>query len=175
MLALALAVMWFVEIVDSLLLSSELQANGILPRRVDGLDGVLWAPFLHADWSHLIANSVPMIVLGGLVGIWGARRWLIVTVTVILVGGAATWAFARFGNHIGASGLVFGYFGFLVGAVVFERKLWPVLPATVAVVLFGGAMIGGIVPTGGVSFEGHAFGAAAGVLAAKITSPRPAE
>jgi len=164
--------MWAVEVIDTFVLSDRLQSNGILPRRLDGLDGVLWAPFLHGQWNHLIANSLPFAVLGGLVAIWGTRRWLGVTVIIIVVGGLATWAFAGFGNHIGASGVVFGYFGFLIGAVLFERKWWPLLPATIAILVFGSAMLGGVVPTDGVSWEGHLFGALAGFLAAKLTAPK---
>ncbi len=172
LLLFALAIMWAVEFVDSVLLSDQLQENGILPREVDGLDGILWAPFLHGTWAHLLANSLPLLVLGGLVAIWGARRWLVVTLIVMVLGGAATWALARFGNHIGASGLVFGYFGFLVGAVFYERKIWPILLATVAILLFGSAIVSGVVPTQGVSWEGHVFGGLAGLVAAKVTTPR---
>lgn len=171
LLTVVLAAMWFLEGLDSLVLDDRLQSDGILPRRLDGLDGVLWAPFLHVGWAHLIGNTVPFLVLGGLVAVWGMRRWLAVSIIVILIGGGLTWLLGRNGNHVGASGLIFGYFGFLVGAVFFERKFWPILPATVAVVLFGSAMVTGFIPTGGVSWEGHVFGAAAGVLAARITSP----
>ena len=170
LVAFLLATMWAVEFVDSALLESRLEASGIVPRKKEGLDGVIWAPFLHGAQTHLVANSIPLLVLGGLVATWGRARWLAVTLIVVLLGGAATWLFGRFGNHIGASGLVFGYFGFLVGAVVFERKFWPLIPATVAIVLFGSAIVGGLVPTAGVSWEGHAFGALAGVTAARVTS-----
>lgn len=171
-LIVLVAVMWVVEAVDSVLLDDRLQGNGIVPRREEALDGVLWAPFLHVGWDHLIANSVPLLVLGGLVSVWGRRRWFLVTLLVVLVGGVATWALARSGNHIGASGLVFGYFGFLIGAVFFERRFWPIVPATIAVLSYGGAILGGVVPTDGVSWEGHVFGGLAGVVAARISGSR---
>jgi membrane associated rhomboid family serine protease len=168
--AIAVAAMWIVELVDTVLLDDRLQGNGIQPRRRDGLDGVVYAPMLHLGWPHLIANTVPFIVLGGLVTLWGWRRWFVVTTVTLIVGGGLTWLLARSGNHIGASGLVFGYFGYLVGAVFYQRRLWPVVPAAVAIVAYGSAIVAGIAPTDGVSWEGHAFGAAAGVLAAKTTS-----
>lgn len=166
----AVAAMWIVELLDTALLDDRLQENGIRPRRRDGIDGVAFAPVLHLGWPHLVANTVPFLVLGGLVTLWGWRRWFVVTLSVVIVGGGLTWLLARPGNHIGASGLVFGYFGYLVGAVFYQRRLWPVLPAAVAIVAYGGAIIAGIAPTDGVSWEGHAFGAAAGVLTAKLTT-----
>lgn len=175
MLVVAIAVMWTIELVDTVLLDDRLQANGIVPRQRSSIDGIAYAPFLHVDWAHLIANTVPFLVLGGLVSFWGWRRWVTVTVIVVVLGGAATWALARSGTHVGASGLVFGYFGFLVGAVLFERRLWPIVPAALAVFGYGSAVIGGLAPTEGVSWEGHAFGVLAGVVAARITRPRPIE
>lgn len=172
MLVVAVAVMWTIELVDTVLLDERLQANGIEPRNRSGIDGIAYSPFLHLGWPHLIANTVPFLVLGGLVTLWGWRRWVAVTVIVVVLGGAATWLLARSGNHIGASGLVFGYFGFLIGAVFFERRLWPIVPAAIAVFAYGSAVVGGLVPTDGVSWEGHAFGAVAGIVAARLTSPR---
>lgn len=170
LVALTVGAMWIVELLDTTALDDRLEQNGIWPRRRDGLDGVAFAPMLHLGWPHLIANTVPFIVLGGLVTLWGWRRWFVVTATIVIVGGGLTWMLARSGNHIGASGLVFGYFGYLIGAVFYQRRLWPVVPAAIAIVAYGSAIVAGIAPTEGVSWEGHAFGVAAGVLAAKITS-----
>ena len=171
-LVVFIASLWTIELVDTVLLDDRLQSNGIIPRERSAIDGIAYAPFLHLGWDHLIANTVPLAVLGVLVALWGWRRWLAVSVLIILLGGLATWAFARTANHIGASGVVFGYFGFLIGAVFYERRLWPIVPAAFAVFAYGGAILAGLAPTDGVSWEGHAFGAVAGVLAAKVTSPR---
>ncbi len=170
LVGVAVAAMWAVEVIDSFVLDDRLQANGIQPRRRDSIDGVAYAPFLHLGWPHLIANSVPFLVLGGLVSLWGWRRWVIVTLLVILIGGGATWLLGRPANHIGASGLVFGYFGFLVAAVFYERRLWPVVPAAIAIVAYGSAIVAGAAPTDGVSWEGHVLGAMAGAFAAKVTA-----
>ncbi|MDH4146552.1 MAG: rhomboid family intramembrane serine protease, partial [Acidimicrobiia bacterium] len=113
-----LGALWLVEAVDSVVLDDRLQANGIRPRDVDGLVGIVAAPFLHGSWGHLIANSVPFVVLGGLVLLRGRALWTGVTVFVMLAGGALTWLVGRSANHIGASGVVFGYLGFLVAAAV---------------------------------------------------------
>ncbi len=167
---IAVGAMWAVELVDSVVLDDRLQANGIQPRQRDAIDGIAYAPFLHLGWPHLIANTVPFLVLGGLVALWGWRRWVVVTVVVILIGGGATWLLGRPANHIGASGVVFGYFGFLVAAVFYERRLWPVVPAAIAIIAYGSAIVAGVAPTEGVSWEGHVLGASAGALAAKATA-----
>lgn len=172
LVVVAIAFMWTIELVDSVLLDDELQGYGILPRDRSGIDGIAYSPFLHLGWPHLIANTVPFLVLGGLVALWGWRRWFAVTIIVVVVGGGATWLVARPGIHIGASGVVFGYFGFLLAAVFFERRLWPVVPAVIAIVAYGSAVVTGLAPTDGVSWEGHGLGALAGVVAAKVTASR---
>ncbi len=107
-------------------------------------------------------------MLGGLVAIRGLRRWLDVTATILVVSGIATWLLARSGNHIGASAIVFGYLGYLVGSAFFERKVSTVLAALVAVVLYGG-LVFGLLPRSTVSWEGHLFGLLAGWTTAALT------
>ncbi len=160
--------MWAVEVVDGLLLQDRLQnVGGILPRRTDGLDGIVFSPFLHAGLGHLVANTIPLAILGGLVALRGPRAFVMVTLAIMLVGGGLTWLLARSANHIGASGLVFGYFGYLVGRAFFSRRAGPIIPAIIAVVLYGGAVLGGFIPQSGVSWEGHLFGAVAGLAVAR--------
>ncbi len=169
----ALAIMWFVEAADTFILGDRLQRNGIQPRRTAGLDGVLWAPFLHSTWSHLVSNTLPFAVLGGLVAVRGFNRWMAVSLSAILIGGGLTWALAGTGNHLGASGVVFGYFGALIGAAIFERRPASIAPALVAIMLYGGIIVG-LAPQEGVSWEGHLFGAIGGLVASKMLSdPQP--
>lgn len=168
----AVAVLWLVEIVDARILDDALERQGIQPRTVGGLDGILWAPFLHDDIGHLLANTVPLIVLGGLVLLRGVPRWTRITAIVVILGGTGTWLFARSGNHIGASSVVFGYLGALVGAAFFERSIRAILIGLAAGLLYGG-LVWGILPTGGgVSWEGHLFGLGGGAAAAWLLSPR---
>jgi len=174
----ALALMWLVEIVDTVVLDSRLQAHGIEPRQVDGLEGVLFAPLLHGGWTHIISNSIPFLVLGALVMTYGLRRWITVTAVITVAGGLATWMMARRGIHIGASILVFGYFGFLLGVAWFERSMKSIGIAVAVALLYGG-LIWGVLPTNsGVSWEGHLFGVLAGFGAAYLTSrqtPEPSD
>jgi membrane associated rhomboid family serine protease len=158
---------WVIELIDSVMLDDRLQGGGIHPRRVDGLDGVLWAPLLHGGWDHLISNTVPFVVLGMLVAAHGRRAWLFATAVIVLGGGALTWLLARSGNHVGASGVIFGYIGFLLGAALIRRNLRSLLLAGVAMLLYSGFWIG-FVPRAGISWEGHLFGAIAGFGAARL-------
>ncbi len=161
------ALMWLIEALDSLFLDGRLDQQGIEPRTLTGLDGILWAPVLHGGFGHLLANTLPFLVLGGFVAFAGVRRFLIVTAFVVVLGGLATWLFARPAIHVGASGLVFGYAGFLLVAGFVEKSLKGIAVAVIVGVLFGGMVLRGIAPVSAfVSWESHLFGLAAGVLAA---------
>ena len=166
------ALLWIVEIVDVVVLNDSLERRGIKPRTAGGLVGILFAPFLHDDFPHLIANTIPLAVLGALVLVRGVPRWLRVTAIVVIAGGAATWLLARRGNHIGASGVLFGYLGYLLAAGFFERSTRTIAIGVVAGFLYGG-LLWGVLPTApGVSWESHLFGALAGGLAAFALSGR---
>jgi len=164
-----LAMMWVIELVDTFALDDRLQANGIRPRTRDGLDGVLWSPFLHSGFPHLISNSVPFVVLSALTLTGGLARYVKASTVIIVLGGLAVWGLAIGSNenHIGASGWVFGLLGFLLAAAVLERKPVTIAVGLVALVFYGG-MILGFVPREGISWEGHLFGFGAGIIAAKL-------
>lgn len=169
----SLVLMWAIEAIDTWALDSSLQTHGIEPRQVDGLEGVLFAPFLHAGWSHIISNSMPYLILGGLVFLSGLKRWLQVTGFIIVTAGIVTWLLARSGNHIGASILIFGWFGYLLASGWFERSFRSIAIAVLVVLIYGG-LIAGVVPTSsGISWEGHLFGAIAGAGAARLFAARP--
>ena len=170
-LVATVALMWAIEAVDSVFLGSRLQSGGIQPRSVDGLDGIVWSPFLHLDFAHLIANTLPFLVLGGLIAIQGLGKWIKATLLIMVIGGLLTWIFASNANHIGASGVVLGYFGYLIGAAIFERRFALLIPAAIAVLLYGGIVVS-FLPLAGVSWEGHLFGAIAGLTAARIMRPK---
>lgn len=141
---------------------------GLQPRAISGLDGVLLMPLLHGSLSHAAANTVPLIVLGAVIATTAERVALTATALIVLLGGFAVWVFGTSAIHVGASGLIFGWFGFLVARGIFERRIVPMLVAG-AVVLVYGTMIWGVLPgQPGVSWESHLFGALSGVLAAFV-------
>ncbi len=165
-----LALMWGIEIVDTFALSDRLQGNGILPRRSAGLDGVIWSPFLHAGFPHLISNSIPFGVLSLLILTGGRSRYISASAIIIAVGGLLVWAFAigTNENHIGASGWVFGMLGFLIAAALREKRPLGILAGVIALVFYGGTILVSFVPTAGISWEGHLFGFIAGLIAARL-------
>lgn len=145
-----------------------LQSAGIRPRQLDGLDGVLWAPLLHDGWQHLLANTVPVLVLGFFVLAGGIGQFLGVTATVWIIGGLGTWLFAAGGNHIGASILVFGWMVFLLARGFFAGSGSQIVLAMVLFLLWGGMLWGVLPGAPQVSWEGHLFGALGGLLAARV-------
>ncbi len=160
-----LAVIWGVELVN-LMLGHGLANWGILPRSISGLIGIPLAPFIHANFWHAVSNTVPMIILGGLTLAAGQSRFWEATVLIVLVSGALVGVFARGAYHIGASGLVFGYFGVLLARAVFERSVASLAIGAIAIALYGG-LIWGVLPTRSyISFEAHLFGLIAGIAVA---------
>ena len=170
--AVLLAVMWAVEIVD-VVPGVDLDRFGIEPGEVDGLDGVVLAPFLHDGFWHLLSNTVPFAVLGALIALSGATRVIVVTGIVAIVSGLGTWLFGGENTlHIGASGVVFGYATYLMARGFMSRR--PVQIAVgVAIGLFWGtAFLGGLLPHPGISWQAHLFGAVGGVIAAGVLDRR---
>ncbi|MGV1005958.1 MAG: rhomboid family intramembrane serine protease [Candidatus Nanopelagicales bacterium] len=163
-----LAAMWAIELLDAVL-PGEWDLFGIRPRSLDGAAGILLAPLLHAGFGHLLANTLPFLVLGCLVALDGGRRFWTVTAFVTIVSGLGVWLLAGSNTvTVGASGLIFGYLGYLVVYGVRTRSLRDIVIA-VAVVLFYGGMLVGVMPwavAAGVSWLGHLMGAIAGALAA---------
>ncbi len=162
-----LAAMWAVALID-VPLDGRLDRFGIRPRRFDGLDGVLFSPFLHIGFGHLIANTVPFAVLGGAICLGGATQFVSVTVIVGLIGGLGTWLTGGSNTLVvGASGLVFGYLLYLVTRGVFARKPLYLLGGAVVLVVYG-SVLWGVLPSPGISWQGHLFGGLGGVAAASL-------
>ena len=160
------AIMWIVEIADFIVFRGGLDRFGILPRHPSSLWGIFLMPFLHGNFPHLIANTVPFITLGWLVMLRNLRDFWLATAIVIVVGGAGVWLFGSPGYHVGASGLIFGYLGFLLLRGLFERSFTGILLSLVVGSAYG-SLIWGVLPgRPGVSWEGHLFGFLSGVLAA---------
>jgi membrane associated rhomboid family serine protease len=155
----------------------ELNSDGIRPLESDGLWGIIWAPLLHANWEHLIANTGPALVLGFLVTLAGMSRFIYATAIVWILGGLGTWLIGNIGappgvetNHIGASGLIFGWLTFLIVFGFFTRKAWQIIVGIVVLFIYGGVLLGALPGTFGVSWQGHLCGGIAGVLAAYLLS-----
>ena len=167
-----LAWLWLLEVVDTLT-GHQLDNLGIHAQEIDGLPGIIAAPFLHAGGDHLISNSVPFFVLGFLVLLGGLARWLLSSLISIITSGLTAWLLTP-GEVVilGASGLIFGWLTYLLA-----RGLWSHRPGQVAVavgvlVLYGGLILGVLPGQAGVSWQAHLGGAVGGVLAAWLLHRR---
>ena len=159
-----ISVFWFVHLLNRFVFKGKLLVLGILPRHPFGLIGIVASPFLHRDWAHLIANSLMLTVLGMFVLVSGLTIFLIVTVMIILMSGLLTWTFAREGLHVGASGLVMGYWGYLLLECYYRPSVSAIAIVAVCLYYFIG-MFSNLFPQDKtVSWEGHVFGFVSGVL-----------
>ena len=164
-----IVLIWGLELIDQLLLRHRLDRLGIVPRTQLGLWGILFAPLLHGTWNHLMANTLPFAVLGWLTLLQGVPEFTIVTAVVWMVSGLGVWLFAAPNTlHVGASGIIFGYFGFLLSRSYFEQDLRSAAVSVVVALLYG-PLIWGILPSRrrGISWQGHLFGFVGGILTAR--------
>ncbi len=165
------AIMWAVELVNALD-SYRLDHDGIVPRNLSHLDGIVFAPFLHASFSHLLGNTIPFLILGFAIALAGARRLLLVSLIVALASGLGTWLTAAGGTvTVGASGVVFGYATYLISRGLFNRRIGEVALGIIVLLLFGAALISDLIPHTGISWQAHLFGGIGGVLAAATLAP----
>src|SRR4051812_3626293 len=175
LVAVLAAVMWIVEIIDQID-GGSLEQYGIKPHDTDGLVGIATAPFLHAGFGHLISNTVPFLVLGATIALSGLARVVWATLIIIVVGGLGTWLIAPSGSdHIGASGVVFGYAAFLIARGIFSRNLLHLGVGLLVIGLYGASLLSSLVPRDGISWQGHLFGAIGGIVAALVLDRRDRE
>lgn len=171
---------WIVSLVNILILGNGLgRLLGILPRKLIGLLGIVFSPLLHRDIGHLIANTVPFLVLGWLVllqrelpsggenGVENGGDFYAITATILLIGGFGTWLLGREAIHLGASGLIFGYIGFLLVQGYVGPTALTIGLALIVFMIYG-SQLRGMLPSANeerVSWEGHLFGFIGGIVA----------
>jgi len=171
------ALLWIIKAVE-VVFHLDLVRYGVFPLRLSGLTGILTGPLIHGSWSHLFANTLPIIILGTALLYGYPRSAKPVFAAVYLGSGLGVWLFAREAYHIGASGLTFGVmlFLFVIGALRWDKRA--IVIAMIVFFLYG-SMIWGIFPSEpGISFESHLFGAIIGVVLAimfKNRDPAPLE
>jgi membrane associated rhomboid family serine protease len=171
-LLLALLGAFTLVLVLDALSGGALTGYGVRPRSLTGLRGIVFAPFLHGGWTHLAANSVPFVVLGGLVLLQDTRRFVLTTLFAAVGAGLVAWGLgAPQSVHIGASGLVFGYLGFLLSQGWFDRQFGTLLLGLAVAFVWGGLVFGVLPGQAGVSWQSHAGGFAGGLWAAHRTAP----
>jgi membrane associated rhomboid family serine protease len=165
---------WWIVYVVNLMLGGALFAYGIHPRTLAGLVGILFAPFLHATVTHLALNTVSFLLLGAFMRFRHRYDLAVVGAAGALTSGLGAWLLGGGGTvHIGASGVIFAYLGFLMARGVFERSLASIALSVLVTWLFG-SMVWGVLPTvaAAISWQAHLFGLLGGVFcAAQLRSP----
>jgi membrane associated rhomboid family serine protease len=158
---------WIVSILNFGIFGKRLNYFGVRPREWIGLPGILFSPFLHSTWRHLEGNTIAFLTYGGLIVLRSPSDFGAVTATVTLLGGLATWLLGRPPNHIGASGVTFGFLGFLLSLAFFDRSISAVI-LLVLIAFFYSNRLWLILPLyDRMSWEGHLFGFASGIFAAR--------
>ncbi|MER5829214.1 rhomboid family intramembrane serine protease [Streptomyces sp. NPDC002130] len=167
--------LWVLEVVD-VATGHALDGFGVTPRDPSELVDVVPSSLIHFGFAHLAANTVPLLVLGFLAALAGLRRFLLVCALIIVVDGLGVWLIAPDRtNTAGASGVIFGLFGFLLVSGFVERRPWGVLAGVLIAAIWGGSILAGLAPTQtGVSWQGHLLGLLAGVAAAFVFRRAPA-
>lgn len=140
-----------------------LNGFGIYPRNISGLSGLVFAPFLHGGWTHLLSNLIPFSVLAWLVCQYSVKRFWMVFIFTAVTGGLLVWLLGRANIHVGLSGVVYGLWGFLISYGIIHRSLKAIAISIIVIVLYSGLVWGVLPKSLYISFESHLFGAIAGI------------
>jgi membrane associated rhomboid family serine protease len=158
-----LLLLWGIFAINSMLFRNRLLLLGIQPRHLSGLPGILFAPFLHVNFNHIFFNSIPLVVLANFILIQGVSVFLHITALIILGSGLLVWCFAAPGLHVGASGVITGYWGYLVAHAYYRNTATTLILAAVCVFYFAGILWSIFPGKKHVSWQGHLFGLIAGL------------
>ncbi|HEY7865078.1 MAG TPA: rhomboid family intramembrane serine protease [Psychromonas sp.] len=144
-------------------LPTDLNQFGIIHRSFEHISGIFIAPFLHGSWLHLLSNLVPFIIFGSLIGAQGSKRFWQLFILHIITTGGLVWLFAR-GNsvHIGMSGVIYAFWGYLIVYGFVRRNMIHLIISLLMLIFYGGLFFGVFPTRFGVSFESHLFGALVG-------------
>jgi len=166
-----MALVW-VSSINGLAYPIWVQNLALIPRTAHGLVGIATMPFVHGSIAHLAINSASLIVLAAFVALDGRRSFIRVTIAICLLGGLLLWLVGRPAMHIGASGLIFGYFGYLLVFGVYDRRLRSMAIAAITAVAYGGLLFGLLPGDARVSWEAHLTGFFAGAVVARLIAAR---
>lgn len=159
--------LWLIFMFDKIL-PINLTQLGIHPRSLWGIPGIIFAPFLHGNMAHIIANSVALFFLLTISLTYDRARTFVTIFFIIVISGIGTWFFGGFGTHIGASGVIFGLIGYLLFLWFYQKDLASLIISTIILFSYGSSLIFGLIPTPGVSWTGHFFGFCAGAFSAEL-------
>ena len=169
----AVALMWIVFFA-TVATGGALLSLGIIPRSLIGLRGIIFAPFLHGSFAHLLANSIPFAMMGWFVMLRDSRHFIPVTAAAMLGSGLVAWLFGASGSvHVGASGVIFGYLGFLMLSGWYTRSVASIMISVLVTVMWGGLVFGVLPGQMGISWQAHLGGFIGGAIAARSYRIQP--
>lgn len=159
-----ISLLWVVQIINATFFNYQLNSFGIIPRDFNHISGIVFAPFLHGNYQHLISNTFMLIIFSGIICFYDKKLWYHSIVYGTLLGGLITWLIGGYGIHIGASILIFSLWGTILGLAVFKRKFFFIFASIIFISLYGISIFQGFIPQNGVSTSGHFGGLIAGFL-----------
>ena len=159
--------LWVIEVINASM-GHRLNVLGVNPATSSPFPGIFFAPLLHGSFSHIALNTFPLLTLGWLVSLKGFSRFILISLFIIVTGGLGVWVFGRDAYHVGASGLIFGYFAYLLAQGVFDQSFTSVFIACSILAVYGGMIFGVLPLSGSVSWESHLFSLLSGVIASRI-------
>lgn len=162
-------IIWSIKLIEILFNTSFSYFLGLEPRSISSLINIFTTPFVHSDFSHLISNTLPLIIFSIIILINEKKmKYAEILIFIVTFGGFFLWLFGRNAIHVGASGVIFGLFGYLIASAIFRKKIFDIFIAII-LIFFYWSIIYGVLPNDkGVSWEGHLFGLISGVLASFI-------
>ncbi|MEI4551877.1 rhomboid family intramembrane serine protease [Pseudoalteromonas spongiae] len=167
-----LAILFSVQLVNAIS-QGAVSGLGIYPRTLNGLAGIIFAPWIHHSWQHLLSNAAPLTVLAFITLQQGLKRFLLVYLFISIVAGSAVWVFAFDGYHAGASTMVFGLIAYILSNAIFSRNIFNLILAIIICFLYAGVIYSLTQFIPGVSWSSHFFGFTAGLIAGKVFNSTP--
>jgi len=157
-----IAVLWAIQLLNASV-NNRLILLGITPRELFGLGGIACSPFIHGNWNHLFFNTIPLFFLLNLMLAYGWHPFVVYTVNIALFGGLLTWFLGRNAIHVGASGVIMGYMGFLLMQAINQRTAYTLILGAIALYYCGSILLSLLPTDAKTSWEGHVFGFIAGL------------
>lgn len=162
-----IGLLWIIHIINSIFFNYSLNYYGIHPRDINHLTGIIFAPFLHGGYEHIISNTFMLILFSFIICFYDKKMWYKSIIYGTLIGGFITWCIGSNGIHVGASILIFSLLGTILGLAIFHKKFFFIFAALIFFFFYGISILQGFVPKEGISLAGHLGGLIGGIISAR--------